>query len=187
MPWSMWDTGWLSDTTCCESTRPVISDGVEVKLKIRSEKSLIRLRAHNTSENAEEYLEALWTFEEREKSIAKISRVAEQLGVAPPSVVEMLKKLKERGLVNYYPYSSVQLTESGRVIAKHVVRNHRLVELLMTQTLGLNVDESVACNIEHHMTEEFTNALYTLLGHPQKCPHGNRIPTGSCCKQMLSS
>jgi DtxR family Mn-dependent transcriptional regulator len=148
---------------------------------MRREKSLNKPLFHNTSENVEEYLEALMTFEERGKSIAEISRVAEQLGVKPPSVVEMLKKLEERGLVIYHPYKGVTLTTSGRVIARRVIRNHRLVELLMKQTLGVNVDESVACGIEHHMTEVFTNALCTVLKHPRKCPHGNRIPMGSCC------
>lgn len=137
--------------------------------------------SRNTSESAEEYLEALWISEERGKPIAKISWVAKQLNVAPPSVVEMFKKLQERGLVIYHPYNGVRLSESGRIIARHVVRNHRLVEFLMNQTLGMDVDEDIVCGIEHHMTVEFTDALCTLLGHPRKCPHGNPIPKGSCC------
>ncbi|MFQ6134544.1 MAG: iron dependent repressor, metal binding and dimerization domain protein, partial [Nitrososphaerales archaeon] len=35
--------------------------------------------------------------------------------------------------------------------------------------------------IEHHMTEEFADALCTLMKHPRKCPHGNPIPKGRCC------
>jgi DtxR family Mn-dependent transcriptional regulator len=140
-------------------------------------------RAHNTSENEEEYLEALWTFEERGRTIAKISSIAKQLGVTPPSVVEMLKKLTKRELVIYHPYRGVQLTKMGRGIAKQVIRNHRLIEVLMKQTLDIHVDENVACGVEHHMTDEFTRALCILLGHPRACPHGNRIPKGNCCKK----
>lgn len=135
----------------------------------------------SVSENVQEYLEILWISEEAGKSIAKVGWLAEHLGVKPPSVVEMYKKLEERGFVKYYPYRGVKFVDKGREIAKHVVRNHRLVELLMKQTLNIDVDEGVACGVEHHMTEEFTAALCSLLGHPRRCPHGNLIPMGSCC------
>lgn len=134
-----------------------------------------------TSEHVEEYLEALWISEERGQPIAKVSWVARKMDVAPPSVVEMYKKLANQNLVKYYPYRGVRLSKMGTIIARRVIRNHRLVETLMKQTLNINVDENIACGIEHHMTNEFTDALCTLLKHPKKCPHGNAIPTGSCC------
>ena len=134
------------------------------------------------SENVEEYLEALLVSEEEGRPMAKVGWVARRLGVAPPSVVEMLKRLEERGLVRYSPYMGVGLAEAGRVIARRIVRNHRLVELLMKKTLNIDVDEGIACGVEHHMTEEFTDALCSLLGHPRKCPHGNDIPKGRCCE-----
>jgi len=96
----------------------------------------------------------------------------------------MYKKLAEQGFVKYYPYRGVRLAKKGSVIARRVVRNHRLIEVLMKQTLTIDVDENIACGIEHHMTKEFTNALCTLLNHPIKCPHGNTIPAGSCCSAL---
>jgi DtxR family Mn-dependent transcriptional regulator len=129
----------------------------------------------------EEYLETLWMAEEAAKPIAKVSWVANRLHVAPPSVVEMFKKLAEQGLVTYYPYRGVKLREAGRTIAQRVIRNHRLVEVLMKTTLITPLDEDVACGLEHHMTEVFTNALCTLLDHPRLCPHRHPIPPGNCC------
>jgi DtxR family Mn-dependent transcriptional regulator len=137
---------------------------------------------HDTSESVEEYLEALWISAEEGKPVAKIVWVARRLGVAPPSVVEMFKRLEEQGLVKYSPYRGVGLAEAGRTIARRMVRNHRLVEFLMKQTLNIDADEGIACGVEHHMTEEFTDALCSLLGHPRKCPHGNQIPRGKCCE-----
>jgi DtxR family Mn-dependent transcriptional regulator len=136
---------------------------------------------NDTSENVEEYLEALWVSKEAGNPIAKISWVAKRLRIASPSVVEMFKKLADRGFVKYYPYRGVRLAKVGYPIARRVIRHHRLIEVLMKQTLSINVDENIACGIEHHMTEEFANALCTLLKHPQKCPHGSIIPTGRCC------
>jgi DtxR family Mn-dependent transcriptional regulator len=135
----------------------------------------------NLSENVEEYLELLLVFEENGDPLAKISQVAEGLGVAPPSAVQMLKKLEGRELVKYLPREGVQLTEKGRKEATRILRNHRLIETLMKKTLSKDVDEDVVCGLEHHMSEEFANAICTLLGHPRTCPHENKIPEGKCC------
>lgn len=134
------------------------------------------------SENVEEYLEQLLIFEENGESLAKISKVAEGLNVAPPSAVQMLKKLEARGLVNYKKREGVQLTKEGRKFATQIIRNHRLIETLMKKTLEKDVDEDVVCGLEHHMSEEFANAICTLLNHPRSCPHKNKIPEGKCCR-----
>lgn len=137
------------------------------------------------TENIEEYLELLWIFEERGKSIAKINEIAESLKIAPPSAVEMLKKMEEMGLVEYETRVGVNLTKKGRGVARQVVRNHRLAELLLTDILNMKLDKSVhdnACGLEHHISKEIADAVCTSLKHPEKCPHGNKIPKGECCK-----
>ena len=137
------------------------------------------------TENVEEYLETLFILDERGKKIAKITEVAESLEVTPPSAVEMLKKIEKEGLVNYKARTGVSLTKSGRKLARRIVRNHRLAELLLTKILEVDVDDAaheiVACAIEHHISDNIADAVCTKLGHPRKCPHGNDIPTGKCC------
>ncbi len=135
------------------------------------------------SENKEEYLEAVWIIEEMGESPAKISTISLKLKVAPPSTVQMLKKLEKEGYLKYIAREGVNLTLKGSVIGRRIVRNGMLIEKLMKDTLGLEIDPKVACGIEHHMTDEFANAICTLLNHPNKCPHGNLIPKGNCCKQ----
>jgi len=134
------------------------------------------------SESVGEYLEALLVSEESGAPLARISWIAQHLGVSPPSAVEMLKKLQEWGYVTYEPRRGVELSEKGRTIARQIIRNHRLIEILMKETLNVNIDEGVVCGLEHHMNEKFTDALCTLLKHPRRCPHGNDIPKGNCCK-----
>ncbi len=58
--------------------------------------------------------------EEREKRLARVNRVAERLHVSPPSVVEMFKKLEERGLARYYLYRGVERLDGGRNVAERV-------------------------------------------------------------------
>ncbi len=133
------------------------------------------------SENIEEYLEAIWVIGERGAPLAKISDIAQQLAIAPPSAVEMLKRMEAMGLVKYETRAGVGLTKKGRAAARQIVRNHRLAELLLVKILKTKVDEEAVCGLEHHISEKIADAVCTSLGHPRKCPHGNTIPKGRCC------
>lgn len=137
---------------------------------------------HDSSEHIQEYLEAVWLLEEMGESPVKISTISQRLNIAAPSAVQMLKKLEKSGYIKYQPREGVLLTKTGNEIGKRMVRNGRLIEKLMSSSMGIEVDPKVACGIEHHMTKEFADALCTLLGHPRLCPHNNPIPLGNCCK-----
>jgi DtxR family transcriptional regulator, Mn-dependent transcriptional regulator len=133
------------------------------------------------SESVEEYLETLWKSEEQGEKITHLTWIADHLGIAAPSALEMLKKLEKEGLVIYKVRQGIQLTAKGRKIARRIVRAHRLTEVLMKETLKTDVREETVCGMEHHMDEEFMDALCTLLNHPSTCPHGRPIPKGKCC------
>jgi DtxR family transcriptional regulator, Mn-dependent transcriptional regulator len=131
------------------------------------------------AEHVEMYLKAIWHIKERNEPV-KISTIAKMLNVRQPSVVQMLKKLNEQNLVNYSK-AGVSLTESGEKVGSSMMRNSRLLEVLMDSALKVEIDEEMVCGIEHHMNKQFTDALCTMLKHPRKCPHGHAIPPGSCC------
>jgi len=131
------------------------------------------------AEHVEMYLKAIWHIKERGEPV-KISTIAKMLNVRQPSVVQMLKKLNEQNLVNYNK-AGVELTEDGERIGASMMRNSRLLEVLMDSALKVEIDEEMVCGIEHHMNKQFTDALCTMLKHPRKCPHGHDIPRGNCC------
>lgn len=132
------------------------------------------------AEHVEMYLKAIWHIKERGEEV-KISTIAKMLNVRQPSVVQMLKKLNVQNLVNYNK-AGVTLTEDGERIGASMMRNSRLLEVLMDSALKVEIDEEMVCGIEHHMNKQFTDALCTMLKHPRKCPHSNEIPMGECCK-----
>jgi len=131
------------------------------------------------AEHVEMYLKAIWHIKERGETV-KISTIAKMLNVRQPSVVQMLKKLHERKLVNYNK-AGVTLSEQGENIGASMMRNSRLLEVLMESALKIAINEEMVCGIEHHMNKQFTDALCTMLHHPRKCPHDNDIPKGGCC------
>ena len=131
------------------------------------------------AEHLEMYLKAIWHIKERGEDV-KISSIAKMLNVRQPSVVQMLKKLKGQNLVNYSK-AGVSLTEEGEKIGSSMMRNSRLLEVLMDSALKVEINEEMVCGIEHHMNKQFTDALCTMLNHPRVCPHDHKIPRGECC------
>ena len=137
------------------------------------------------AEHVEMYLKAIWHIKEKNEPV-KISVIAKMLNVRQPSVVQMLKKLNEKELVEYNK-AGVFLTETGEKIGSSMMRNSRLLEVLMDSALKVEIDEEMVCGIEHHMNMQFTDALCTMLNHPRKCPHDHDIPMGECCSKTESN
>jgi len=135
------------------------------------------------SEHTEMYLKAIWFIREMGKEI-KVSSIAKLLNVKQPSVVQMLHKLNDSNLVSYEKGNLVQLTQKGEKIGKQMIRNTRLLEVMMNDALKIEIDEEMVCGIEHHMKTKFTDALCILLKHPRFCPHAHPIPYGRCCRTI---
>ena len=132
------------------------------------------------AEHIEMYLKAIWHLKEKKEPV-KISTIAKILSVRQPSVVQMLKKLNGKNLVNYNK-AGVKLTEEGQKVGANMMRNSRVLEVLMESHLKVDINEEMICGIEHHMNTQFTDALCTMLKHPRKCPHDHDIPMGVCCE-----
>ena len=136
------------------------------------------------SEHVEMYLKAIWCIREKGEEV-KVSSIAKLLNVTQPSVVQMLRKLDSSQLVRYSK-GNVEMTDEGDRVGRQMMRNTRLLEVLMKDALKIEIDEEMVCGIEHHMKNIFTDALCTLLKHPRNCPHGHIIPKGKCCSSLSS-
>ena len=123
-----------------------------------------------------DYLKAIWEVAGSEAASTK--EVADKLSIAPPSVTNMFTRLREMGLVEYERYHGASLTQAGRTEALRLVRRHRLIETFLMQHLGYSWQDvhDEAERLEHSVSEEFTDRLAQLLGHPARDPHGDLIP-----------
>ncbi|MCS7272223.1 MAG: metal-dependent transcriptional regulator, partial [Gemmataceae bacterium] len=94
--------------------------------------------------------------------------IAQALKVKGPSVTGMLKRLAEGGWIEYQPSRGAQLTRAGIRAARRVIRRHRLVELFLTQVLGLDWSEvdAEAEALEHAISPRLERALADYLGEP---------------------
>ncbi len=110
-----------------------------------------------------------------------MGRVAISLGVVPGTATTMVKSLADSELVNYEPRVGVRLTEAGEELAIQMLRRHRLIELFLVETLGLDWSEihEEAEKLEHAISDRVLEQMDTLLGHPKVDPHGDPIPSES--------
>jgi DtxR family Mn-dependent transcriptional regulator len=101
------------------------------------------------------------------------------LGVTASSASGMLRKLNDLQLVAYQPYRGVQLSGTGWRAALRVVRRHRLLELFLSETLGLSWDRvhDEAETLEHALSPGLCELIAAKLGDPRTDPHGDPIPT----------
>jgi DtxR family transcriptional regulator, Mn-dependent transcriptional regulator len=128
----------------------------------------------------EDYLKAIYQLEQEEPKAGSVTgqRIAERLGVASPSVTNMIKRLSELGLVEHERYRGVELSDTGERIALEVVRHHRLLERYLVEALGYGWDEvhDEAERLEHHISEALEARMAAALGDPTVDPHGDPIP-----------
>jgi DtxR family Mn-dependent transcriptional regulator len=129
------------------------------------------------SSSVGDYIKAIW--ELGGVGSASTKDVADRLQVSPASVTNMFVRLQEMGLAEYERYQGASLTERGRVEALRLIRRHRLIETFLLEHLGYDWQEvhDEAERLEHAVSDGFTERLAQLLGHPDRDPHGDPIPS----------
>jgi DtxR family Mn-dependent transcriptional regulator len=107
-----------------------------------------------------------------------VTALAKAQAVSPASASAMVKKLAALGLLEHAPYRGVTLTSAGERVALEVIRHHRLLELYLAETLGVDVDDvhNEADRLEHVISEELEARIDEALGFPTHDPHGDPIP-----------
>lgn len=104
--------------------------------------------------------------------------LAQALAVASPSVTGMVKRLAGLGLLHHEKYGCIGITPAGTAVALEIVRHHRLIELYLTEFLGMPWEEvhAEADRLEHHISEDLEERIAERLGQPTRDPHGDPIP-----------
>ena len=128
----------------------------------------------------QDYLKTIYDLVENDGT-ASTTALSTRLGVAPASVTGMIQKLAMATppLVIYRKHQGVTLTPEGERAALEVIRHHRLIEAYLVTMLGYSWDNvhDEADRLEHVISEDFEARIAEALGHPERDPHGEPIPT----------
>jgi DtxR family Mn-dependent transcriptional regulator len=150
----------------------------------------LRSGVRRTSPVQEDYLKALHRLAgEDETALVLNAHLADELGVSPGSVSEMLGKLATLKLVVHLPYRGARLTPAGSKIAIEMIRHHRLIETYLVAALGYGWDEvhEEADRLEHSISELLEERMWQALGEPAFDPHGDPIPTPDFVVAQIST
>jgi len=125
----------------------------------------------------EDYLKAIYALSYNNNG-ASTNALANHLNMKASSITDMLKKLSDKGWVNYEKYKGASLNLNGKIIALSIVRKHRLWETFLVNKLNFKWDEvhEIAEQLEHIKSNELVDRLDDFLGNPKFDPHGDPIP-----------
>ena len=128
--------------------------------------------ARGRSESTEDHLERIQELVDR-KGYARVTDIADSLGLSRSAVSNMVRRLAARGFVNYEKYRGFTLTPQGQAVASHIKVRHQTLTAML-DLLGLSpqtVKEEVEA-IEHHLKPEtlqmFTRLVRFWRTHPEQ-------------------
>ncbi len=126
----------------------------------------------------ENYLKSIYTLAKGNGNFVSLTELSKELNVSKSAVTEMSKKLFLQGCIKYVKYKGIKILPKGRKIALKVIRNHRLWELFLLETLGLSWDEvhPEAEKLEHFSSDFLIDKIDEHLKYPKIDPHGEPIP-----------
>jgi DtxR family Mn-dependent transcriptional regulator len=128
---------------------------------------------------AQDYLKVVWSATEWVPGPVTVTLLAERMGVRKATASDTVRRLVELGLLAHEPYGGVELTALGREHALGMVRRHRILETFLVESLGYGWDEvhDEAERLEHAVSDTLIDRVDALLGHPERDPHGDPIPS----------
>jgi DtxR family Mn-dependent transcriptional regulator len=126
----------------------------------------------------ENYLKSIYLLGKQGKDKVSVTALATYLGNNPASVIDMLKRLTEKKLIEYDKFIGAKLNDTGSKTALLVIRRHRLWELFLQEKLRYSWAEvhEIAEQLEHVHYDDLADRLDEFLGFPQFDPHGDPIP-----------
>ena len=134
--------------------------------------------AHFSHHSEENYLKTLFKLETNTSIKVNNIALSKALELNPATVLEMVRKLAGRKLLEVQKDKSIQLTDKGRKIALLTVRRHRLWEVFLVEKLNYKWNEvhDLAEQLEHIESKDLSDRLEYFLNNPSFDPHGDPIP-----------
>ncbi len=131
--------------------------------------------SHHSEEN---YLKTLYKLEDKQTKKVNNIALSKSLELNPATVLEMVRKLNGKKLVEILADKTIHLTEKGKKKALAIIRKHRIWEVFLVEKLNYKWNEvhHLAEQLEHIESDDLVKRLEAFLGFPAVDPHGDPIP-----------
>ena len=129
------------------------------------------------SQAKENYLKALFSISQKKDTVS-VTELAEMMEVSKPTANSMVKKMTDKGWIDYEKYKPLKLTSKGYKVAALIVRKHRLAEMFLAKIMDFGWEEvhAIAEEMEHLQSPKLFDRMDEILGFPTEDPHGSPIP-----------
>lgn len=121
-------------------------------------------KSRGLSASHEHYLRALWEVRSK-RGYARLSDVARELRIAPPTLSVGLRPLETQGLVAHDDLRFLVLTPEGERIAREVHHRFAVTRAFLGDVLGIPSAQAdlEACLLEHDLSAATTDRLLDLI------------------------
>ena len=145
------------------------------------------------TKSLEEYISTIYILEKTNKKI-RVTDIATKMLITKPSVNRALKNLKEKGYVNFEPYTDITLTDEGREVAQEISKKYDIVKIFLTEILGVSqkTAEIDSLKIKAVISEETEQKLQEFMTKELKidelkCNHSWENSRCRVCKRPLKN
>lgn len=138
---------------------------------------LAKIKMNNQRVLLEDALKYLFDCEYNKHSCS-MNGIAGNLHISDDKAGQLIERLHSMGLISFND-QDILLTDTGRSYSLRVIRIHRIWERYLADETSTAQSEwhNEADKLEHIVTQEDTERIAALLGHPVFDPHGDPIPT----------
>lgn len=145
------------------------------------------------TKSLEEYISTIYILEETNKKI-RVTDIATKMLITKPSVNRALKTLREKGYVNFEPYTDITLTDEGREVAQEISKKYDIVKIFLAEILGVSqkTAEIDSLKIKAVISEETEQKLQQFMTKELKidelkCNHSWENSRCRVCKRPLKN
>lgn len=124
------------------------------------------------SKSLERYISVIYEFTKQDIKVTP-RLVGEKLGFNKASTSEGLKALEKRGLIDYYPYKKLLLTEDGKNYALLIEKKQKIVEGFLEKFLLLDENDIKNSSdlISYGANSALLNRMNAFLEFLEFCPN----------------
>ena len=122
------------------------------------------------TKSLETYLLAIDTLLKTKETII-VKDVAGYLNFGGASTADAVKKLKEKGYVNYKPYGNITLTPYGEELVRFKKYRHHTITKFLNKVLDINLKnaKSSAEKIEYSLDDDVLKRFVHFLDFMEQC------------------
>ena len=124
----------------------------------------------NLTKSLETYLSAIDTLLAQKESVI-VKDVANFLKLGGASTADGVKKLKEKGYINYEPYGNITLTSLGEDTVCQNKLRHKTIKNFLNKVLDIDIEgaELNANAIEYSMTKDVLDRFVHFVNFMEQC------------------